>query len=198
MMHLDMNLLPVNRQSHRTQTALKTAFVVLLQELNYEAITVDAIANRANVGRSTFYRHFASKADLLLSWHEDIFKRLDLGNYTAAQWLAVDPPAQSAGFFEQMRQSRMPLHNFGKDGAYVLRRIGGIFTRQIEEALGRAFPNEQMHIPLSVIAQSVAGIYVWIFQWWIMENPLYTPVQMAAYTHTLMRGMLMAAMRIPS
>ncbi|MFN8457385.1 MAG: TetR/AcrR family transcriptional regulator [Anaerolineae bacterium] len=188
-----MDAKPTNRQAHRTQMALKTAFIELLQELNYEAITIENIADRANVGRSTFYRHYNSKPDLLLSWHEDIFKGLDLGHYTPLQWLSDEPPAQLTAFFERMRNSRMPLHNFGKDGAYVLRRIGGIFTRQIEVNLGQSFPDKKIDIPLGLVAQSIAGLYVWIFQWWITEHPPYTAEQMAVYTHRMMRGIISTA-----
>jgi AcrR family transcriptional regulator len=189
-----MNIKSTNRQMHRTQMALKTAFVELLQKENYGSITVGDIAERANVGRSTFYRHYRNKPDLLLDWHQDIFGELDLGRYSAKQWLDDDPPAQLTAFFKRMHNSRMPIHNFGQDGAYVLQRIGAIFTRQIEANLDQSFPDKVTDIPFMVVAQSIAGIYVWIFQWWIMENPLYTAEQMAAYTHRMMRGVISIAM----
>jgi hypothetical protein len=82
-----------NRQARRTRTALKRAFVALLKESPYEAITVGDVAERANIGRSTFYRHYASKADLLLNWHGDIsmvghgtptlYRRADGGIHTS-------------------------------------------------------------------------------------------------------------------
>jgi len=186
-----------NRQAQRTKAALKAAFVVLLQESNYETITVEAIADRANIGRSTFYRHFDSKPDVLLSWHEDIFKGLDLGQYTADQWLQAEPPAKLVAFFERMKYTRMPLHDFGKDAGYVLRKVGAIFTKQIEANLVQSFQGVQMNIPPLVLAQSLAGIYVWIFQWWIMENPLYTSHEMARYVHQMLRGMVDAVIAKP-
>jgi len=39
--------------------------VSLIREQGFEALTVQHIIDRANVGRSTFYAHFKSKEDLL-------------------------------------------------------------------------------------------------------------------------------------
>lgn len=41
------------------------ALIELIHERGFEAITVSEITARANVGRSTFYAHFADKEDLL-------------------------------------------------------------------------------------------------------------------------------------
>ena len=49
----------------RTQRALQQAFMDLISEQSYEAISVRAIAQRANVGYKTFYRHYQDKETLL-------------------------------------------------------------------------------------------------------------------------------------
>src|SRR5215469_9237254 len=54
-----------DRRVARTRDALKKAFVDLLLSKGYAAISVHDIAERANVGRSTFYMHFKSREDLL-------------------------------------------------------------------------------------------------------------------------------------
>ena len=40
---------------------MSDAFIALILEKGYEAVTVQEIIDRANVGRSTFYAHFESK-----------------------------------------------------------------------------------------------------------------------------------------
>src|SRR5690606_4423996 len=50
----------------RTKQALHEALMQCLMEQEYHAISVSDITERANVGRSTFYAHFADKEDLLL------------------------------------------------------------------------------------------------------------------------------------
>ena len=54
-----------DRRTERTRQALNSAFVGMLLDEGYESVTVERIAERANVGRSTFYMHFKSKEDIL-------------------------------------------------------------------------------------------------------------------------------------
>jgi AcrR family transcriptional regulator len=56
-----------DRRVRRTRTRLKESLLQLLGEKDYDEITVEDIAGRADVGRSTFYSHFDSKEDLLFS-----------------------------------------------------------------------------------------------------------------------------------
>jgi AcrR family transcriptional regulator len=56
-----------DRRVHRTQQLLRTALVSLIEEKGFEALTVQDIIDRANVGRATFYAHFDNKEDLLVS-----------------------------------------------------------------------------------------------------------------------------------
>lgn len=50
----------------RTRGALMQALMELIVEKGFDKTTVQDILARANVARSTFYEHFASKEDLLL------------------------------------------------------------------------------------------------------------------------------------
>ena len=54
-----------DRRIGRTRRALHSAMIALVLEKGFEAVTIKDIVERANVGRSTFYAHYASKEDLL-------------------------------------------------------------------------------------------------------------------------------------
>lgn len=54
-----------DRRTERTRQALMMAFVKLVLTRGYAEISVEDIADEANVGRSTFYMHHKSKLDLL-------------------------------------------------------------------------------------------------------------------------------------
>jgi AcrR family transcriptional regulator len=64
---------PVDRRVARTRQALLKAFVALMFERNYRTISVADIAQRADVGRSTFYEHFSGKEEILLASMEWMF-----------------------------------------------------------------------------------------------------------------------------
>src|SRR5690242_13043987 len=56
-----------SRQVQRTRQLLEEACIALILEKGYEAVTIQDILDRANVGRSTFYVHYDSKEALLMS-----------------------------------------------------------------------------------------------------------------------------------
>ncbi|WP_187355213.1 TetR/AcrR family transcriptional regulator [Paenibacillus tengchongensis] len=60
-----------NRRTRRTRLALKTAFIELILEKDYDAVTILDIAERADYNRGTFYKHFIDKEDLLREIHDD-------------------------------------------------------------------------------------------------------------------------------
>lgn len=60
-----------------TRDRLVAAAHALFDERGYDATTVDAIAERAGVGRTTFFRAFRSKDDVVLPDHAALLARLE-------------------------------------------------------------------------------------------------------------------------
>ena len=65
-----MKKIQMDRRIQRTRQLLHEALIELIQEKGYEAVTVQDILDRANLGRSTFYLHYRDKEELLLSGFE--------------------------------------------------------------------------------------------------------------------------------
>jgi AcrR family transcriptional regulator len=194
-----MNWQRGERQTERTKKALEEAFRQLLQEKSYEALTVDEIITRANTGRSTFYRHFQSKADMLLSLHQALFQRISLNLDSAADWLGPEPSAALIGWLEGLQQYGEPspaaFFRLGKDTDYLVRRINELLVTQLEASLRHAFREEESTIPLAVLARSVAGSYSWIIQWWLLEERTIPAPTLARYVHRLVRATVSEAMQ---
>ena len=55
----------VDPRVKRTRVLLEQAFMDIIQEKGFQAVTVQDIAERAGVNRATFYAHFADKYALL-------------------------------------------------------------------------------------------------------------------------------------
>ncbi len=53
----------IDRRVQRTRELLQKALIELIGERKYDALTIEDIAHRANVGRTTFYLHYRSKDD---------------------------------------------------------------------------------------------------------------------------------------
>ncbi len=66
---------PLNRQALRSRRMLQDALLALLREKPYQKISVTEIARRADLARPTFYAHFETKDDLLMSYVDDVFEQ---------------------------------------------------------------------------------------------------------------------------
>jgi AcrR family transcriptional regulator len=65
-----------DRRIRKSQRALRDAFISLVLERGYDAVTVEDIAERADVARATFYAHFADKDQLLTTLFEQMIAEL--------------------------------------------------------------------------------------------------------------------------
>lgn len=96
-----------DRRVARTVNALRQAFISLMFERNYRTISVADIAQRADVGRSTFYEHFSGKDEVLL-------KSMDWMFATLADAVLADGPQPTldnlvAHFWANRRLARVVL-----------------------------------------------------------------------------------------
>src|SRR5258708_20430827 len=69
----------IDRRVQRTRDLLQKALIDLISECGYDAITIQDIVNRANVGRTTFYVHYSSKNELFMSCHKSIVGEFHFG-----------------------------------------------------------------------------------------------------------------------
>ena len=60
----------------RATERLRAAAFELFEQQGYDATTVEAIAERAGVGRTTFFRAFGSKEDVIFPDHTDVLDRV--------------------------------------------------------------------------------------------------------------------------
>jgi AcrR family transcriptional regulator len=114
-----------DRRVRRTQEALREALVSLILDKGYEATTVQDIVDRADVGRSTFYAHFADKEELLLRGLEELHATLDPADGTRYPSLFASCGPLYAHAGEQRRLYRAIFGHLG----------GGPLPTRIEQEL---------------------------------------------------------------
>ncbi len=68
----------LDRRVRKSQQALKEAFISLTLENGYDAVTVEDIAERADVARATFYAHYDDKEQLLTALFQELTVELTL------------------------------------------------------------------------------------------------------------------------
>ncbi|MDX2137364.1 MAG: TetR/AcrR family transcriptional regulator [Chloroflexota bacterium] len=187
------------------RTAIVDAFQALLQETSYEALTVGNITERANVGRSTFYRYFETKTDLLIAMHEAIFLRFNFVSATEQDWLKDDPPPALIEFLRHMKTMERlnpAYYTLTKDLTYsremmlIMRRVTDTLSHQVETGLAQAFVGMQSSVPLPLLAQSIVGNYTTLFAWWLTHDSALTPDEVARHIHHLTRAMIREALSL--
>lgn len=84
----------MDRRIRKTREALYSAFISLIVERGYDAISVQDIIDAADVGRTTFYAHFKSKDELLTfgfqRLRDELHSLLDAAD-SKGSWNFVEP-----------------------------------------------------------------------------------------------------------
>ncbi|MGH2270545.1 TetR/AcrR family transcriptional regulator [Anaerohalosphaeraceae bacterium U12dextr] len=65
------------RRASKTRTKLLDAALVVFSEVGVDAASIEKITDKADVGKGTFYRHFADKRQLLQALIEDALEKLN-------------------------------------------------------------------------------------------------------------------------
>jgi len=169
-----------DRRVRRTRRQLKEALLELLQKRSYETITVQAIIDRADVGRSTFYSHFPSKEALLL----DGFGR-GLACFDGKGPDTADPqrPDRSFSFSIPLlthlaSQQRFFLATFfGTSNPDVRRQVTRALAHRIRAELASSRKGvigetkEKEARRLDARAHSIAAAFIGLAGWWLTEAP---------------------------
>ncbi|MDP0484625.1 TetR/AcrR family transcriptional regulator [Bacillus subtilis] len=78
-----------DRRSIKTKSAIKHAFLELLQEKEINKITVSELSKEADIGRGTFYLHYKDVFELYEQIEDEIFQQL--GSIYDASFPSDDP-----------------------------------------------------------------------------------------------------------
>jgi AcrR family transcriptional regulator len=122
-----------DRRVARTRQQLREALVTLVLERGWDAVSVTDVCNRANLGRSTLYLHFADKEDLLFSG----FAQLE----AALESVRAAAPGQFAFARELLAHTQGHLKLFraladSRTSRRVIQHLRGISARLVTSELG--------------------------------------------------------------
>ncbi len=181
-----------DRRVQRTRELLQKALIELISEQGNDAITIQDIVDRANVGRTTFYLHYSSKDELFMSCHEAIVSKFHFGPLhplSREELLLPEAPPGMTLAYGHLKDARMLLSVFqGKDSLLILRRIRDASAQEIEANLRAVFVEADSTIPFDVLANYLAGAQIALVQWWLEKRRPYTPENLAQTFHRLQRA----------
>ncbi len=176
----------------RTRQLLRNALIELIQEKGYNDITVKDITQRATLNRATFYLHYRDKEDLLAKGFEEVWQELTRQNpLPIAQdgtlalegtkttiWSDFEHLNENAEFYRVMLGTRgvpefirrMQDHVYESTAALLRSVLGKLPVRPV---------------PIEIVLQFIASAYIGLMQWWLENDRLYTPEEMADFIVSL-------------
>jgi AcrR family transcriptional regulator len=185
-----------DRRLQRTRALMERALIELIGERGYDAITIQDIVDRANVGRTTFYAHYNSKDELFMSCHKAIVSEFhSLHPRSREELLSPEAPPGMTSAYRHLLDARALLYPIfqGKDGPLILRRIRDRSAQEIEASLRAAFAEADGTIPFDVLANYLAGAQIALVQWWLEKRQSHSPENLAQTFHRLQRAAICGA-----
>ena len=166
----------------KTKRGLREAFIRLLLQKGYDAISIQDIATEAEAARVTFYRHYKDKEELLV----------DLLNVTYEELAQRKNQVSTDDNFERMYLSRYILYEhiqereiiykilFSSRGTQVvIERLRKLFADRAKSQIEKRFLPEQLQIPVEIIAYHTASAQIGLAIWWLQNDKPYPPEYMA-------------------
>lgn len=180
-----------DRRVLRTQDTLRRALVELILERGFESITVSDITERANVGRSTFYAHYADKDDLLQGSLEMLRGMLEarIAAAKAEQRRNVHP----ALFF-----SLPMLEHAAEQRALfmaMLGRKGGQLLQELIHDIWADLVRKHWEEADELAVQAIAGGFGSVVHWWMTRAPELSPADVDTRFRAVVEGRLAGTRR---
>ena len=158
-----------DRRITKTRKAIYNAFLQLLNQKDYETITVQEIIDLANVGRSTFYSHYESK-ELLLNelckklFHH-LFERID-------QLSTYDYLAHIFQHFKRNQDHVSSLLLSKND--YFIRQLRNELEHDVYPMVADQLIQAHPNIPHSYLKHLVVSHFIETLSWWLKNGKSYT------------------------
>lgn len=181
-----------DRRVRRTRKALLDALLVLMTDKDYEAITVQDIIDRADVGRSTFYTHYTDKDDLLQDGFANLRSILEQPATTELAGRS-QPLSFSLPLFRHVHeQQQLARAVFGRHGRTpILHQLDELLAGIVRANL----PDPPSRVPHEALVRYVVGACRALLEWWLTTDMATSPEAMDRIFRTLVTPGIRAATR---
>lgn len=163
----------VDRRVERTRQLLEAALLALIKEKGFDAISVQDIIDRANVGRATFYAHYDNKLDLLASGFEGLEADLkkeqgDARNHSANADERLFSFSHALLAHAYRHREVFPAMVSKGGGAVVQHVLRNLLLQLVrDDVKTMALQENKNLVPPEAVAQFIAGGLFGLLMWWL-------------------------------
>jgi AcrR family transcriptional regulator len=185
-----------DRRIQKTLRLLHDALFSLIREKSYESIVVKEILDRANVGRSTFYTHFQSKDELLVSGIRDTLHGALAARPVTATTRHDAILSFSLPVFEQIYQHRgkgdakMDVKARAVAHEHLQSGLAEVLATNLAKGLRRSEENSA-NIPADLLVQYLASTFILVLNWWMEATSPMPPSEINAIFCALVQPTLL-------
>lgn len=186
-----------DRRIERTRQTLRQALLDLIVERGYDALTVQDVLDRANVGRSTFYAHFRDMDDLLLSGFDQLQRQF--AEHLGEQEANAEGPWTVTLLLFRHAHDQHALYKAlaaGPSGQIFVAQVHKLLAAQMRVHLKAAARRHKLSVPYDVVAQYTVSSLVAMLTWWLDQDRPYSPERMSAMYRQLVEPGVMRALGV--
>lgn len=192
-----------DRRVQRTQQLLRSALHSLIQEKGFEALTVQDIIDRANVGRATFYAHFDNKEDLLVSGLDVLRASLrERQRQRQGSLRSTGSDEHLFAFSDEVflhagEHREMFRHMLGKRSGAVIQQLFHKMLVELvrDDVTTLVSRSPGASLPAEAVVQFVAGGLFGLLMWWVDGRMRLSPEEVNSMFRRLALPAVKAALR---
>lgn len=177
----------IDRRVIRTKIAIREAFISLIEEIGFDALSVTDITHKADINRGTFYLHYRDKFDLLEKTEteviHDMLKIILHANYlNLSDFNSIDRPLPII----------VTLFEYLKDHASLMRALLGVkgdvailnvIRKTIENNIKIGFldvlKSVNFMVPDQYLITYIVSAHLGVLQLWLKNGCVESPKEMA-------------------
>ncbi len=186
-----------DRRTRRTRGLLRHALLGLMLEKRFDAITVQEIVDRADVGRSTFYAHFSDKEDLAANEFRRMFDQLT--EHMAAP--SERGPVNVSAIFRHVQENHELYRALVRGRAldFFMEKGEEYLRGKIADHLTSSLPQgHEPAVPTPILAAFGAGTLLTLLKWWLDNGMNETPERMDEIFATLVIPSIHEGLGLPA
>ncbi len=172
----------IDRRIQKTKRLLSEALISLILQKGYEAVTIQDIIDKANIGRSTFYTHYENKDQLLLDGHNNL----------GVVFFDDNEPLNFLNYFTHVSENtQLAKAMFGKkSGSIFLNHLKSHIAQKIKGAYKSGFAKTKHDkVMLKYISDAAASAIISFTVSWLEDNMPFTNAAIAGKCEQIVESM---------
>lgn len=173
-----------DRRVRRTRKLLHRALISLVLEGNYDSITIQKILDRADTGRSTFYAHFKSKDELLISGIRELRDTLESAIQSERSQSKLCeavvgfslPMFQHASEYREVYHALLNTHGWPIFRQHLEEMFDEIMRRECKAEIQR-LKKADSDVPVDLFVHYLTAGFFSVLTWWLGRRSCLTPLQ---------------------